>query len=666
MNWNSLKYYFILIVILLFGLGLRVYDLDLDPPLTVGHHSQGLTTDPHHLTSFAANNSKFGDPEPFPFPKWRVFRVSLVSAAAAMIFKVTPAGRTAANLAGVIPSFLGIILIVAGFVVRGNIDKYRDIRPALMAAGFLGLNFILITYNRLPFLESGLIFYFGLIFFLFRKFRFRTFNLILISALVSLSCLTGKIFGISIGLAVLGVILLSSSGHKTSHIIWYFSGFIISMAVLLAVLFGGNIPDYMTYLREMIFTAHGSPLGLYSDLKQIVLRPITFGSFTKIYSDSPFLFVSFYLAMVVVILFAANYYRYFRQRITLQFTILWLIFLALLLIPVSYRPLRYSILLFLPVAILTSQAITLKGENLSPAPRRWLNCSYTILTLVNWYFLYHLVIDFIVVEDYKEIAGMVIALTFACGIGITYLILKLNLADLIFSRMQTVRIVLFVFLALSAVYQGTAYVRWVTNGSYSIRDASNDLVEVIGPDAVLTGPYAPTLTIDNNLRHFIYAFGLPYPGYNILEKFPITHLAVDDGSFDIACRDFPETDRALSVTDYHLRNRNVMIVRINDQSLNDEARNYQPTACEKAMEFFLKRDFDSALVYNTAFLEKYSDNRSGLLQRCLILSYMNRKDELIPAARKVSRMFPADLAVQYFCNERLKEMGINLKSEENK
>lgn len=663
MNWNGLKYYLILIVILLLGLALRVYDLDLDPPLTVGHHSQGLTTDPHHLTSFAANENKFGDPEPFPFPKWRVFRVSLVSAAAALIFKVTSAGRTTANLAGVIPSFLGIMFLVAGLFIRGNFDKYRDIRPALMAAGFLGLNFILITYNRLPFLESGLIFYFGLIFFLFRKYRFQTFNLILISSLVSLSCLTGKIFGISIGLAVLGVIVLSSSEHKSSHIMWYLSGLVISTAILLAILFGDSIPDYLTYLREMIFTAHGSPLGLYSDLKQFVLRPITFGSFTRLYSDSPFLFASFYLAMVIVILYAVNYYRYFRQRMTLQFTILWLFFLALLLIPVSYRPLRYSILLFLPVVILICQAIMLKGENLSSAPRRWQVLGRVVLTLVNWYFLYHLVIDFIVVEDYKAIAPIVIALTFVSGIGITYLMSKLNLADLIFSRMRTVRIVLFVFLALSAVYQGTAYVRWITNGAYSIRDASNDLVEVIGPDAVLTGPYAPTLTIDNNLRHFIYAFGLPYPGYNILEKFPITHLAVDDGSYDVACRDFPETERAVSVTDYHLRNRNVMILRINDQSLNHQAGNYRPTACEKAMEFLLKRDFDSALVYNTAFLEIHPNNRSGMLQRCLILSRMNRKDELIPAARKVSRMFPADSAVQYFCNQRLKEMGIDLKSE---
>ena len=219
---NRPVYIIAIIIVLMAGLFLRVYDLEQDPPVDIGRFSQDLTTDPHHLTSFAANSANFGESEIYPFPKWRVFNVSLVSGFGYLLLGLGDTNRVFANLAGAIPSFIGIVFFVWGILAGTG---RRKTISALIAAVFLSSNFLLIIYNRAPFLESGLIFYLGLIFLLFQKYQFKTFNLVILGFLVSLACLTGKVFGVTIGAALFLTILTSTEDRRVIKA----SGFVVKL-----------------------------------------------------------------------------------------------------------------------------------------------------------------------------------------------------------------------------------------------------------------------------------------------------------------------------------------------------------------------------------------------------------------------------------------------------
>ena len=65
------------------------------------------------------------------------------------------------------------------------------------------LNNTLFLYGRLPFLETGLIFLSGLLFFLFMRYHDRWWGQVLCGVLVALAALAGKLFGAILILPVL-------------------------------------------------------------------------------------------------------------------------------------------------------------------------------------------------------------------------------------------------------------------------------------------------------------------------------------------------------------------------------------------------------------------------------------------------------------------------------
>ena len=116
------------------------------------------------------------------------------------------------------------------------------------------------------------------------------------------------------------------------------------------------------------------------------------------------------------------------------------------------------------------------------------------------------------------------------------------------------RIVLIAFIAGFALWNfETDYIKWQKQKSFNIKEAGRELGKALGEDAVICGPLAPTLLLENKLGGLIYGSGITDQDSSFFRKYPITHLIVEiDRSADIVEK-FPSLDNARPVTDFWIR-----------------------------------------------------------------------------------------------------------------
>lgn len=267
----------------------------------------------------------------------------------------------------------------------------------------------------------------------------------------------------------------------------------------------------------------------------------------------PFLLGLF--AISIVTLFAGIKRKYY-DTINLRgmiFCLIWLISGAVLLAVFPYQPIRYQVFLILPLAGFIGIVF---GENHQP--------------------------------DSKKVP----------------MIMKLYKYKYIF---------LIPLLAISCIYQGSLIYKWLAHPTRQMLRDSELLPEIIGNSAVLTGPYAQNMTIDNELKSVIYIFGLADKDMDLFERFPITHLAMDNGNLPVARKDYPFLTDAIEVERLFINYEEVIILRLPDSVLKTNGISYHKTDFEVAKDFSLKHQIDSSLVYINKLLEVNPGNKSALM-----------------------------------------------------
>ena len=139
------------IIILLPGLILRFYDLNIDPPQFFTQISRALLTDPYNLTAYARNKVLFGQWDIFDYPRWIAFKYSLSSGSGYLFFILFGVSRVVANISALFLNLGGILFFLMG-------TKRESIKEVVVAALVLIPCMVLAVYGRYPFLENGLIF----------------------------------------------------------------------------------------------------------------------------------------------------------------------------------------------------------------------------------------------------------------------------------------------------------------------------------------------------------------------------------------------------------------------------------------------------------------------------------------------------------------------------
>lgn len=638
-----------ILAVLALGLFLRIYSPELDPPTNLGAGSQSIATDGYHVTSFAFNKAQFDRWELYDYPRWQVFKVSLASVVAWLVFEIYQPNIAATTIAGVVVSYGGILLFMWGMYLA---VRERSPLAALSVAIFLAFNFILISYNRVPLLESGLIFYLGLIFFLWVRFGVSRFNLVAIGVLCAASILTGKVFGLAL-VAALFLTLLFEPAEKRFRLAGVFGlSFLVGGSLLLFILYGGRLDALWSYFTEHSTGSHGSLIAL-EGMFQFFITLHTFGSLSKMYQDSPALFVASWVAITASMYYLRYSGQNNRNRRVLNFCLFWLLCTFLMIAPFNYRPLRYCLLLYFPLVALICISTIHPTSTVSDMRPKTKIIYAIILFFTQLYFISHLITDIIWPAGYPQYALAIYSIsTIPAGLLAWFLAFK-NLNNLL--RKLAPRLVsVFIVLAVgSAAFQGVQYYRWINSSTNSIAETAADLRAIIGDDALVTGPYGPLVTRSSQIPAFVYYFGLDRTEQSIFDRFPITHVALDESNLTRAKENFPQLAGMVGTARYLVRNHTVDIYFLPNSLHFSKWSDY-----EKA-EYFLVKDYaDSAEVYNRRFLENNPDHISGYKQMFYIQSELGGKKQMLTALDRLFFGHPNSGTAQLFAALYYKALGL--------
>ncbi len=185
------------------------------------------------------------------------------------------------------------------------------------------------------------------------------------------------------------------------------------------------------------------------------------------------------------------------------------------------------------------------------------------------------------------------------------------------------------------IYQGM-----ILPGTY-LRDYNKEISQLIESDAIITGPYTPAFTIDNNIKGLIYVFGLAKIEQDFFNRYPITHILTDVSNWSLAQKEYSFLEKAISVRRMKLRDGTVELFRLPDADI--PLSDY-----EKAGEAFRNRRYDSALVYSDRFVKKYPDNLSGRFGRMSAYYANGQTNNILEEIKFLGARHPDNFRVHLF------------------
>ena len=346
---------FLLIVLIIFLAVIRFASLDIDPPYFFAGYTQAHLTDPYHLAFAARNAVLFDDWNPFDYHRWDIFKYSLISGVSYIIFSVFGVSRVTANISGLLLNMGGLFLFIMSFT------GYRTLRERGILTLLLLINGMLIFYGRLPFLENGLIFLSGLAFFIFMRFHEKNRGLFLTGFLIAIAALAGKLFGFILLAPVILSLLYKHRRKALMPSLITLAGTAAGVITYTLIFYGGNVSVMLNYYAEQTTGMYGAPFGFQSPLG-FFRQLVTYGESGGLFGLSPFLTILTGIGLVLFYFTIKHFRDYDRDMLPLFFCAAWLICGFLGLMPFNYRPLRYTLFLFLPAAALQAYILSLLFE----------------------------------------------------------------------------------------------------------------------------------------------------------------------------------------------------------------------------------------------------------------------------------------------------------------
>jgi hypothetical protein len=584
------------LLFLLFLAALRFCNLQNDPPLFYTGHGQALLTDPYHLTFAARNKVLFGEWNPFDYHRWDVFRNSLVSGVGFLYFKLGGVSRITANLASLSLQMSGMLLFLLGFA---GFRRYWEI---VLTALLLLLNSTLFFYGRAPFLENGLIFLSGLTFFAFVRYHERLWGQFLVGVLVACAAMAGKLFGV----CLFGPVVLTTAyvyrRRSFVPLAAATGGFLAGIAAYLFLFYGGELSSVVEYYRQHTVGLYGGPPG-FASAAGFFHMLITFGGESGLWQYTPFITLMAELAALLVVANYANFMAFKREYIPLVFCAGWVLCGVFVIMPFFYRPLRYGLFLFLPLAALIAYGVEAARTEVKEGKRHAIWIIPGGFAFVFWH-LFTQVQMYFSTEGQKSKAGWEALPTTA----VLAILAAVMMYVLLKKASRTFRIVVTgvfaMLLVASVTYQGTLLAKGLLRPGAHLRSYNRQLAEILPEEAVLTGPYMPALTIDNRLRGVIYSFALSDHHEEFFQRFPVSHLVTEHNDWEEAVKEYPALSGSTRLAQVMVRERVIGIYRLPDADL-------PLTEYEQGVLFFNTGRADSALVYLQHFRQTYPDNLIG-------------------------------------------------------
>jgi hypothetical protein len=398
---------------------------------------------------------------------------------------------------------------------------------------------------------------------------------------------------------------------------------------------------FLTFLWEHGTGVHGFPHGFESP-KGFVECLIAFGRY-GLQSQSALVSAVTCLALVTLVVDTRGSLRSDRTSV---FMVSWIATTAVALAPFNYLPLRYLYPLFLPMAVLAALWLekleTIEIEKI--VRLAWWRIGLLVILL--WLAAYYASIAiFVSSRDLRDHLAAV-WWTFPIGLallGILWLVLRAK--EIRFTPAAARMIVLLVVVGTLAI-EGYHHFTWLSERMYTLTYANAEVSNVIGPDAVVAGQFAPAITMDSRIRTFpMFVTEDMAVMEPLLRQYPITHLAVGEQAWEKLVEDLPTLKKALSVTRFWARDNVVVIAQISGLFGNAEAMKYQPTDYEKSVRFMFARQVDSLEFYLKKFLAGHPTSRAALADAYYLTVASAPLTVQKPTVERLLTTYPTDFAV---------------------
>jgi len=603
-----------LAVILLIGLVFRVYHISADAPVGFTR-SQDISTDPFAYTMFARNLIEFGTTTPLDDPRWVVWKKQIETVFALGVYAVLGTGRAEGNFVPVMMYLLSTLLFALALKNLGS--RFG----ALLAAFLAMINFTMIVFSRIPFVESSLNLWLCASVFFFSIGKRKPLFYILAGFCAAAAGLFGKLIGLfSIGIFLAMFIFWFVSSENRREIVksgaFFWSGFILAGIVWLLYVYLPSAEIVTWYYKEQGTGLYGTPKAL-TELREFFWRIQNLLWERDYFGKMPILSTLSFLGGASAVAVILKKFRNGKVGRSDAWALIffWCFFAYIALFPFNYRPLRYQASLFFPMiglAGLLFESVFLnankpgKGKKpkqvASDGKYLILNCVFTAIVLAPLFcclFIY---------LGSPQLPAKIPASIY--GYTFLFLILGAGLWLLVyFTRSITLKlktvgqIGVLVLLAVYSVIHISDFAGWMSARQYTLLAADHDLDAILNDNAVVSGSYATALTRDNGLRSLHHHFGT-ITDRQFFNKFPVTHLLVDKSNEEIARREYPEImSDAYSLNQYVIRGFPVKLFAISHVSPNEEASAYSPTNYETSKIWDSKGNADSAMHYMQSFME---------------------------------------------------------------
>lgn len=623
-----------LALILLLGLFFRVYHISADPPVgfTV---SQDVNTDPFAYTMFARNLIEFGDTNPFGDPRWVVWKKSIETVFALGVYAILGTGRGEGNFVPVLMYLLATLFLALA------LKNFGSRFGALLAAFLAMVNFTMVVFARIPFVESALNLWLCASVFFFSLGPKRSIYYLFAGFCAASAGFFGKLTGLfSIGIFGAMWIFMIVRSTERSPILktaaYFWGGLALSALVWLMYVYLPSSEIVSWYYKEQGTGLYGSPRALESP-RDFLFQAQSLLWERKYIEKLPIVTTLAFLgsagSITLIIRRVSG-----RQPLKMDAWALlffWCFFAFAALFPFNYRPLRYQATLLFPMvglaALLLEAAFVNRIEKKSKPPKESrtgvavriaLTSVLTGVLLVPFFSSLFLTMGTsqTPLELYQSIF-LYTLLFIVPGAGIWLLAyLGRRAAQML---QPTAQILVAVLIVVYSVIHISDFAGWMSERQYTLLAADHDLGAIVGENAVVSGSYGTALTRENGLHSIHHHFGTTTdPEFFV--KYPITHLAVDPSNEKIAREEYPDLmNGALQLNRYILRGYPVKLFLVSMSSPSPQARAYALTEFEISKLWEAKGNTDSAAYYMQSFVEENPGSYSAHSALAMQLSETN-------------------------------------------
>ena len=631
---------FFLITLIVFVGGIIFWSSDLtsDPPMYFSGLGQSLSTDSAEYIFHARNKILFDAWDPFDYPRWTTYQYSLTSVVGYLCFSMAGVSRASAGTVGLILSLGGLLLLIFGLA------RHHSPWVTAVVAFCYVVNVSLLTYGRLSYLENGLIFLAASVFLVYSRWGHKIWGIVAAGVLAALATFIGKLFGSLLLPALVVAIFLSGTDNRWRSIILSIAGYVTTSALIILVLYGGDVFAAFAYVGEQSYGLRGFPAGLSSPWG-FLEHLIAYGFQNRMFYLTPDVYMYFVVAGGLMLMMLPDIKSFRKLSPAAIFLACWTAMVYLGLMPLNYSPLRYALFL-IPAIIALCWAlmdIALRdGGVVAVKPGRFRIIGWGLLF---WSLLFHVIGN---VFYFNNLPHRMLAWSTLGGAVVLAAVVWFVLRrwDLRLSRNLLIG-GLVLFIALTAVANGFRIRRMhYLDHNFNIAEANDDIAQILGPNAVVSGSYGPAITQNTNLKSFIHFFGVVDIDSTLFDRQPVTHLAVDMSNFQEAVKAFPQLDGMPFVATYWIRDTEVKLYNISKAFSNPEANAYEESQYEQAALMMHRGQADSAGIAMDAFMENHTLTKSSGLLMCDMLGKKQRLQDIRDILDRLAGMYPTDFYVQ--------------------